>query len=212
MGKLRFSEEKQEVFIVPRLDDDQIDDLFYQEDEIGEMRHTAFMIECGLEEDPPDGPDVPPVPWGDALIAQQRSSSSSADSKSLNGRKDTLSPRQRRNNDRPIPSRSRSSDEIDELEEELSPHQSPRRRLVAAKSGSLHGRWHVYLPIQPVNQGEDPLHGVYQVTISVKKILACHLQRQTKHLRNLKRLGNWLDVNLVHLTVWEWRWPRQGND
>lgn len=54
--------------IVERLEDHLIDELFYQEDEIGEMRHTAFMVECGLEEDPPDGPDVPPVPWGDMLI------------------------------------------------------------------------------------------------------------------------------------------------
>jgi len=54
--------------IVERLEDHMIDELFYQEDEIGEMRHTAFMVECGLEEDPPDGPDVPPVPWGDMLI------------------------------------------------------------------------------------------------------------------------------------------------
>ena len=61
-----------EQFIVPRLEDELIDDLFYQEDEIGEMRHTAFMIECGLEEDPPDGPDVPPVPWGDMLLKQQQ--------------------------------------------------------------------------------------------------------------------------------------------
>jgi len=58
--------------IVPRFEDHMIDDLFYQEDEIGEMRHTAFMIECGLDEDPPDGPDVPPVPWGDMLLKQQQ--------------------------------------------------------------------------------------------------------------------------------------------
>ena len=57
--------------IVPRLEDHLIDDLFYQEDEIGEMRHTAFMVECGLEEDPPDGPDVAPVPWGDMLLKIQ---------------------------------------------------------------------------------------------------------------------------------------------
>lgn len=58
-----WNEAEPEVFEVPRIDDELIDDAFYQEDEIGEMRHTAFMIECGLEEDPPDGPDVPPIPW-----------------------------------------------------------------------------------------------------------------------------------------------------
>jgi hypothetical protein len=54
--------------IVPRLEDHLIDDLFYQDDEIGEMRYTAFMVKCGLEEDPPDGPDVAPLPWGDMLL------------------------------------------------------------------------------------------------------------------------------------------------
>lgn len=63
------------VDIVPRLEDHLIDELFYQEDEIGEMRHTAFMVECGLEEDPPDGPDVDPVPWGYMLLNQQRNKS-----------------------------------------------------------------------------------------------------------------------------------------
>jgi hypothetical protein len=129
--KLRFSDDIKE-FVVPRIDDDQIDDLFYQEDEIGEMRHTAFMIECGLEEDPPDGPDVPPIPWGDALLAQQQAGShsdSSSDSKPF-----LMSPVRRA-----PPPRSRSTDDIEELEDELSPKTPPaRRRLVAAKSGSLH--------------------------------------------------------------------------
>jgi hypothetical protein len=56
------------IEIIPRLEYHLIDDLFYQDDEIGEMRHTAFMVECGLEEDPPDGPDVDPIPWGDVLL------------------------------------------------------------------------------------------------------------------------------------------------
>lgn len=60
---LRFTETDPVVIEIPRLSWDEIDELFYQDDEIGEMRHTAFMIECGLEEDPPDGPDVPPIPW-----------------------------------------------------------------------------------------------------------------------------------------------------
>jgi hypothetical protein len=57
------------IEIVPRLEDHLIDDLFYQDDEIREMRYTAFMVKCGLEEDPPDdGPDVSPLPWGDMLL------------------------------------------------------------------------------------------------------------------------------------------------
>ena len=56
------------IEIIPRLENHLIDDCFYQDDEIGEMRHTAFMVECGLEEDPPDGPDVDPIPWGDMLL------------------------------------------------------------------------------------------------------------------------------------------------
>jgi hypothetical protein len=132
MAKLRFAESANQEYIVPRLDDDQIDDLFYQEDEIGEMRHTAFMIECGLEEDPPDGPDIPPVPWGDALKAQQ--SDSSADSKSFSS--PSNSPY---GNRRVMPLRTRSTDDMDLLEEEMSPKTkvSPKRRLVATKSGSL---------------------------------------------------------------------------
>lgn len=124
MYGLRFSDSI-ETYEVPRLDFDLIDELFYQEDEIGEMRHTAFMIECGLEEDPPDGPDVPPIPWGDKLI--HNSSSSSADSVAIQ-----YEPPKKR-----VPQRTRSSDDIDLLEEELSP-ESNRRKLVASKSGSLH--------------------------------------------------------------------------
>ncbi|KAG7357329.1 hypothetical protein IV203_002017 [Nitzschia inconspicua] len=136
--KIRFSEDVKEFF-VPRLDDDQIDDLFYQEDEIGEMRHTAFMIECGLEEDPPDGPDVPPIPWGHALLAQQQAGSqsdSSDDSKPFEDSSDLSRPPPSR---RPPPPRSRSTDDIEELEAELTPKTPQRRRLVVAKSGSLHG-------------------------------------------------------------------------
>ena len=62
--KLRFVETDPIVIEIPRLEDEEIDILFYQDDEIGEMRHTAFMIECGLEEDPRDDrPDVEPIPW-----------------------------------------------------------------------------------------------------------------------------------------------------
>jgi hypothetical protein len=139
MGVLRFSDNIQ-TYEVPRLDDHLIDELFYQEDEIGEMRHTAFMIECGLEEDPPDGPDVPPVPWGDRLLKAHRngtsetsqSSSSTADSKPIQ-----YDPPKRRVPQRTLPERSRSTDDLDLLEVELSP-EANRRKLVASKSGSLH--------------------------------------------------------------------------
>jgi hypothetical protein len=60
------------IEIVPRLEDHLIDDLFYQEDEIEEMRHTAFMVKCGLEEDPPDCPDAAPVPWGGMLLKKKQ--------------------------------------------------------------------------------------------------------------------------------------------
>jgi hypothetical protein len=78
MGMLRFSMDHQ-FYEIPRIDDELIDELFYQEDEIGEMRYFAFMIECGLEEDPPDGPDVEPIPWLDNY--SDSSSSSKEESK-----------------------------------------------------------------------------------------------------------------------------------
>ena len=122
-------------FIVPRLEDHLIDELFYQEDEIGEMRHTAFMVECGLEEDPPEGPDVQPVPWGDMLLKQQQQAKekktttvdenvsnrkynhddndSDNDSDSDDG---NISNRREK---RELPNRSRSTDDIDTLAIEL---------------------------------------------------------------------------------------------
>merc|ERR1712224_65426 len=39
------------IDVIPRLDVSLMDELFYQEDEIAEMRHEAFMIECGLHGD-----------------------------------------------------------------------------------------------------------------------------------------------------------------
>mmetsp|Transcript_1077 Transcript_1077/g.2365 ORF Transcript_1077/g.2365 Transcript_1077/m.2365 type:complete len:618 (-) Transcript_1077:164-2017(-) len=146
MTKLRFADELVgDVFIVPRVEDELIDDLFYQEDEIGEMRHFAFMIECGLEEDPPDGPDVPPVPWGDMLLKQQRQQSTSNRSEfsdssptSVMELADDPPP------ERAMPERTQSADDADGL---LKDHSSPspkrrgppeRRKLVVTKSGSLH--------------------------------------------------------------------------
>ena len=146
MTKLRFADELIDgVFIVPRVEDELIDDLFYQEDEIGEMRHFAFMIECGLEEDPPDGPDVPPVPWGDMLLKEQRQQSASNRSEfSDSSPTSVLDLADDPPSERAVPERTQSADDIDDL---LKDHSSPspkrrgppeRRKLVATKSGSLH--------------------------------------------------------------------------
>ena len=48
---VKFSEKPDQVCVVERIDDNMIDDLFYQDDEIGEFRNYAFMIECGIEEE-----------------------------------------------------------------------------------------------------------------------------------------------------------------
>eukprot|EP00980_Cylindrotheca_fusiformis_P008273 scaffold1736_cov127-Cylindrotheca_fusiformis.AAC.87 len=131
MGKLRWNDADPQVFVVPRLEDEQIDELFYQEDEIGDMRHTAFMIECGLEEDPPDGPDVPPIPW------------KAEDLKKMGKEKkpEETSSRQKSPKKDP-PKRTYSMDEgLEDLEESLplaAKKPEPRRRIVASKSGSLH--------------------------------------------------------------------------
>jgi len=125
-----------DVNIVPRIEDCLIDELFYQEDEIGEMRHTAFMVECGLEEDPPDGPDVPPVPWGDMLLKQQEEKAKkkmtaphvkSGSGNYRNDDSDDSVSKDKRN----LPSRSRSNDDIDTLAIELTttPKASPKRRV-----------------------------------------------------------------------------------
>jgi len=155
-----------EEFIVPRLENHEIDDLFYQEDEIGEFRHTAFMIECGLEEDPPDGPDVPPVPWGEMLLKLQQEElknkaiasddkvdkkidvddkSGDVDDKSGGGDGDgdghnqnslSNNGKSRIEGKRP-PNRSRSSDEIDTLAIELTTTISrPDRRVTPKRTSS----------------------------------------------------------------------------
>eukprot|EP00525_Craspedostauros_australis_P004149 CAMPEP_0198131792 /NCGR_PEP_ID=MMETSP1442-20131203/56934_1 /TAXON_ID= /ORGANISM="Craspedostauros australis, Strain CCMP3328" /LENGTH=153 /DNA_ID=CAMNT_0043792665 /DNA_START=158 /DNA_END=619 /DNA_ORIENTATION=+ len=43
----RFSDEI-EVFVIPEMDVESIDDLFYSEDEISNFRHEAFLEKCGL--------------------------------------------------------------------------------------------------------------------------------------------------------------------
>jgi hypothetical protein len=48
--KRRFSDEVQ-VFIIPDLDEESIDDMFYKEDEIADFRHEAFLESCGLTSD-----------------------------------------------------------------------------------------------------------------------------------------------------------------
>ncbi len=135
-------------FIVPRLEDHLIDELFYQEDEIGEMRHTAFMVECGLEEDPPDGPDVPPVPWGDMLLKQQQELQEKLkeqtatedvnvcyvdlnddDSDSDDGTRPLREKRE-------LPNRSRSTDDIDTLAIELTSTQRIIQKRPPKRSNS----------------------------------------------------------------------------
>lgn len=131
-----------EQFIVPRLEDELIDDLFYQEDEIGEMRHSAFMIECGLEEDPPDGPDVPPVPWGDMLLKQQQQKQEEAkpqkQSRPLLSDSDSDSDDEGlvRKETRELPSRSRSTDDIDTLAIELTTSNRVGRRRPPTRATS----------------------------------------------------------------------------
>jgi hypothetical protein len=136
MGMLRFSDAPPEVFVVPRLEDELIDELFYQEEEIGEMRYSAFMIECGLEEDPPDGPDVKPIPWLDNY-----SDSSSSSELSVKAMPPPSPKKEKR-----VLTKT-SSDGV--LETGLSPtKRDPRRgKLVACKSGTLHGmRKNIPLP------------------------------------------------------------------
>jgi hypothetical protein len=131
MGMLRFSDAPPEVFVVPRLEDELIDELFYQEEEIGEFRYSAFMIECGLEEDPPDGPDVKPIPWLDNY--SDSSSSSELSAKAL----PPLSPKKEKR----VLTKTSSMDDVGVVEVGLSPtKREPRRgKLVACKSGTLHG-------------------------------------------------------------------------
>eukprot|EP00934_Nitzschia_sp_Nitz4_P007025 Nitzschia sp. Nitz4//scaffold50_size126154//110963//112294//NITZ4_003703-RA/size126154-processed-gene-0.158-mRNA-1//1//CDS//3329553752//7015//frame0 len=139
MAMLTFSDDPPRVYEIPRLEDELIDDLFYQEDEIGEMRHTAFMIECGLEEDPPDGPDVPPVPW---KLEQLQAMAPAPAPKPEKPDSERVRAARRHN-----PTRTASMDDVGDLEKELSPKRperegrptrEPVRRLAASKSGTLH--------------------------------------------------------------------------
>jgi hypothetical protein len=165
---LTFTDQPPQVFEIPRLEDHLIDELFYQEDEIGEMRHTAFMIECGLEEDPPDGPDIPPIPWMSDHPREKApiaASATSGQSPRIPGappsRSLSLNYADARQQRHSLPNgvshrklvstksfrKSHSADTIGE-ENEASPATGDGRtnpvnrapiRLVKAKSGSLHG-------------------------------------------------------------------------
>jgi hypothetical protein len=137
---IRWSDEPDQFIIVPRIDNDQIDDLFYQEDEIGEFRHTAFMIECGLEEEDWDGPDITPMSWPGNSDGSSSSSHSSLEPEKTALKKTNSSssnnkvevPKQLKK----LPDRSHSSDAISEM---IPVKKEPRRQLAATKSGTLHG-------------------------------------------------------------------------
>lgn len=58
---VKFSSEPDQVCCVERLDDDMIDDIFYQDEEIEEFRYFALMVECGLAEDDVRQPEVEPI-------------------------------------------------------------------------------------------------------------------------------------------------------
>ncbi|KAL3937459.1 MAG: hypothetical protein SGBAC_007449 [Bacillariaceae sp.] len=61
---LRFTEEPTTaVYEFEKMTWDEMDEIFYTDEEIGDFRHSAFMIECGLEEEDWSAPDVEPVPW-----------------------------------------------------------------------------------------------------------------------------------------------------
>ncbi|CAJ1942398.1 unnamed protein product [Cylindrotheca closterium] len=138
MGKsLTWNEAEPEVFEVPRIDDELIDDAFYQEDEIGEMRHTAFMIECGLEEDPPDGPDVPPIPWKPEDLKKAAEEAEAANKKEEEEKEKKEKPAPKRG----PPKRTHSMDEgLVDLEEHLpeaAKKPEPNRGVVATHSGGV---------------------------------------------------------------------------
>ncbi|KAL3944244.1 MAG: hypothetical protein SGBAC_001687 [Bacillariaceae sp.] len=129
--------EPADVFEVPRIDDELIDDAFYQEDEIGEMRHTAFMIECGLEEDPPDGPDVPPIPWKlDDLkkAAEEADAAKKKEEEEKNKKKKTVPKRV-------PPKRTHSMDgglvDLEDHLPEAAKPSEPKRGIVATNSGGI---------------------------------------------------------------------------
>lgn len=138
---VQWNEAEPEVFVVPRIEDKLIDDMFYQEDEIGEMRHTAFMIECGLEEDPPDGPDVPPIPWKPEDLKKAADDAAAAKKKEEEEEKRKQARRAARQPRRKPPNRIHSMDMgLVELEENLpdaAKAPDPKRGIAATNSGGL---------------------------------------------------------------------------
>ena len=168
---LTFSNDPPKVYEIPRLDEHLIDELFYQEDEIGEMRHAAFMIECGLEEDPPDGPDVPPIPWdakSAALYytpANQRQHASTTTTR------------------REPPKRTSSMDDIDEFESNSpTTRREPRRKLAVTKSGTLHG---MRIPMTEKSHSSDSIEDLKDEPSSPRR-RAAPVVRQPKKLVKAK--------------------------
>mmetsp|Transcript_15554 Transcript_15554/g.38371 ORF Transcript_15554/g.38371 Transcript_15554/m.38371 type:complete len:436 (+) Transcript_15554:426-1733(+) len=147
-----------EVFEVPRIDDELIDDAFYQEDEIGEMRHTAFMIECGLEEDPPDGPDVPPIPWKQEDLKKAAEEAAAAKKKEEEDNKKLAKAKEAKpERNRAPPQRTHSMDEgLEDLEghlPEAAKSPAPKRGVVATYSGGVFQNNH-----RPVRRGAPSRH------------------------------------------------------
>ncbi|KAL3926990.1 MAG: hypothetical protein SGBAC_013260, partial [Bacillariaceae sp.] len=61
---LRFTEDPTTaVYEFEKMTWDEMDEVFYTDEEIGDFRYSAFMINCGLEEEDWSTPDVEPVPW-----------------------------------------------------------------------------------------------------------------------------------------------------
>ena len=64
MGIFRFAEElTTATYEFERMTWDEMDEIFWTEEDIGEFRNFAFMVDCELEEEDWSGPDVDPLPW-----------------------------------------------------------------------------------------------------------------------------------------------------
>ncbi|CAJ1932591.1 unnamed protein product [Cylindrotheca closterium] len=59
---LRFADEPTTIEF-EKMTWEEMDEVFYTDDEIGDFRYSAFMINCGLEEEDWAVPDVEPTPW-----------------------------------------------------------------------------------------------------------------------------------------------------
>ena len=64
MGIFRFAEKlTTATYEFERMTWDEMDEIFWTEEDIGEFRNYAFMVDCELEEEDWSGPNVPPLPW-----------------------------------------------------------------------------------------------------------------------------------------------------